>query len=60
LAFVDSAANIIQGASNYQIAVANGPSNAGALANTAQVLDEAMRLWVQKLKRVCGQIRVGW
>jgi len=61
LAELDSGLNIIQGAfTNYQLAVANGRSNADTLANTAQVLDEAMRVWVQQLKRVCEQLRVGW
>ena len=61
LAQLDSGLNIIQGAfTNYQTAVANGRPSAAALAHTTRVLQKAMRVWVQKLKRVCGQLRVGW
>ena len=61
LAELDSGLNIIQEAfADYQTAVANGQSPASAFSNMAQVLNQAMAVWVQEFKQVCQQLRVGW
>ena len=60
LAELDSGLDIIQEAFNdYQTAVANGQANFAAFSNMCQVLNEAMGVWTQELKRVCRQMRVG-
>ena len=61
LAELDSGLDIIQEAfTDYQTAVSNGQSSSSAFNNLAQVLREAMSVWVQELKRDCNQLRVGW
>ena len=61
LAELDSGLDIIQEAfTDYQNAVANGQSQWSAFANMTRVLNEAMRVWVQELRRDCQQLRVGW
>ena len=61
VAELDSGLDIIQEAfSDYQAAVANGQSDSSAFANMSQVLNEAMRVWVQEFKLDCRQLRVGW
>jgi hypothetical protein len=61
LAELDSGLNIIQEAfADYQTAVANGQSPSTAFRNMAQVLNQAMAVWVQEFKQVCRQLRVGW
>jgi len=61
LAELDSGLNIIQEAfADYQTAVANGQSPATAFSNMAQVLNQAMAVWLQEFKQVCRQLRVGW
>jgi hypothetical protein len=61
LAELDAGLNIIQEAfTDYQTEVANGQSPSSAFSNMAQVLNQAMRVWVQEFKQVCQQLRVGW
>jgi hypothetical protein len=61
LAELDSGLGIIEEAfTDYQTAVANGQSSASAFANMAQVLNQAMAVWVQEFKQDCQQLRVGW
>jgi hypothetical protein len=61
LAELDAGLNIIQEAFNdYQTAVGNGQSSTTAFANMTRVLNEAMGVWAQELKRDCRDLRVGW
>jgi len=61
LAELDSGLAIIQEAfADYQNAVANGQSQFSAFSNMSRVLNEAMGVWLQELKRDCSQLRVGW
>jgi hypothetical protein len=61
LAELDAGLDIIQEAfADYQAAVANGQSSRTALANTCQVLNQAIRVWTQELKQNCRRLRVGW
>jgi hypothetical protein len=61
LAELDSGLDIIQEAfTDYQTAVTNGQSNSSAFANMAQMLREAMGVWVKELKQDCRQLNVGW
>jgi hypothetical protein len=61
LAELDSGLDIIQEAfTDYQTAVANGQSGSSAFSNMARVLNEAMGVWAQELKKDCSQLRVGW
>jgi hypothetical protein len=56
---LDSGLDIIQEAfTDYQTAVANGQSSFSAFANMAQVLNEAMGVWVQQLKQDCRDLYV--
>ena len=61
LAELDSGLDIIQEAfTDYQTSVAYGQSSSSAFANMAQVLNEAMGVWVRELKQDCNQLQVGW
>ena len=61
LAELDSGLNIIQEAfADYQTAVANGQSASTAFSNMAQVLNQAMAVWVREFKQVCRQLQVAW
>ena len=61
LAELDAGLDLIQQAfTDYQTAVANGQSSNTASANLRQVLNEAIRIWTQELKRGRRQLRVGW
>jgi hypothetical protein len=61
LAELDAGLDIIQHAfTDYQTAVANGQSSNTASGNLRQVLNEAIRVWTQELKRDRRQLRVGW
>jgi len=61
VAELDSGLDIIQEAfADYQTAVANGQSNGSAFSNMAQVLNQAMAVWVQEFKQDCSQLQVGW
>jgi hypothetical protein len=61
LAELDAGLDIIQEAfTDYQTAVANGQSSNTASANLRQVLNKAIRVWTQELKRDRRQLRVGW
>jgi hypothetical protein len=61
LAELDAGLDIIQEAfTDYQTQVGNGQSSASALANMCHVLNEAVGIWAQELKKDCRQLRVGW
>jgi hypothetical protein len=61
LAELDAGLDIIQEAfADYQTQVGNGQSNASAFSNMCRVLNEAMGVWAQELKKDCRQLRVGY
>lgn len=61
LAELDAGLDIIQEAfADYQTQVGNGQSNASAFSNMCRVLNEAMGVWAQELKKDGRQLRVGY
>ena len=61
LAELDAGLEIIQEVfTDYQTAVANGQSSSTASANMGKVLNKAIGVWAQELKRDCRQLRIGW
>ena len=60
LAELDAGLDIIQEAfADYQAAVANGQAPSRAFNTMKQVLNQALGVWMQEFKQVCGQVRVG-
>jgi hypothetical protein len=51
---------IAEAFNDYQTAVANGQDSGSAFSNMAQVLNEAMGVWLQEFKQDCSRLRVGW